>query len=179
MAVMDAVQNQTEIPTPEEVAAVDVTAGSKLSLQQQLWIDYKAIGGLIFEDAGEHFDRSGNPTQFRKMTVDEFAAKIDTAKSTLYEWQKNINNFWGMVDERRKVLMGGNRKTAVYNGLTLRAVRGEPNAVKLWAEIFDGYQPAPQRLQHSLGDGFADVMKVAQARREAIEGKVVDEPTAN
>lgn len=177
MTVMDFVQNQTEIPTPEEVAEVDLTVGSKLSLQQQLWIDYKAIGGLIFEDVGEAFDSSGNPTQFRKMTVDEFAEKIKTAKSTLYEWQKNINNFWGMVDERRKVLMGKNRKTAVYNGLTLRAVRGEPLAVKLWAEIFDGYQPAPQRLQHSLGDGFADAMKIARTRREsAIDVEVVDEP---
>ncbi|HMT18567.1 MAG TPA: phBC6A51 family helix-turn-helix protein [Candidatus Saccharibacteria bacterium] len=166
--------DSTEIPTKTEIDKYNHNAEALITPQQWAWIDYKAVGGLIYHDNGEFFDGEGRPSQFEKMTVEQFAKKISVDKSTLYIWMKNIPDFWGKVDMRRKVLFGGNRKTAVYNGLTLKATRGDVNAIKLYLEIFDDYQPAPQRVQHNLGDGFADAaLIVAKRRAEPLEGEVV------
>lgn len=163
MAVMDSQQIATndKSSTVEPVATKD--------LRHDLYVDYCAIGGLITNDDGS----------FRKMTGDELALELGVNRTTLWRWQDIIPNFQERVKARRIELSKRSRASKVYNGLYLRAAQGYAAEVRLWAEIFDGYQPAPQRLQHSLGDGFADVMKVAQARREAIEGKVIDEPTTN
>jgi hypothetical protein len=164
MTVMEAQQSATneKNPTPKGVASND--------LRYDTYIDYCAVGGLITNDDGS----------FRKLTSEELARELGVNRTTLWRWQETIPNFQERVRSRRIELSKRSRASKVYNGLYLRAAQGFAAEVRLWAEIFDGYQPAPQRLQHSLGDGFADAMKIARTRREgAIEGEVVKDNEPN
>ncbi len=166
MAVMEALQPLTIAEAPLEVQEANVVIPDNEILQRQQYVDFVALGGLLTEDDGS----------FITMTVGQFASTLGVSRQSLYNWKKTISDFDKKVRARRLQLSQKSRATKVYNGLYLRACKGDPLAVKLWAEIFDGYQPAPQRLQHSLGDGFADAMKIARTRREgAIEAEVVEQ----
>lgn len=163
-------QNLSEVPTPEEVSEVNVVLPDNEKIQHQMYIDYCAIGGLMTDEDGN----------FTRITLDDFARNyLGVTRQACQLWKSKIVDFDAKVRARRIQISKGSRATKVYNGLYLKAATGDTSAVRLWAELFDDYQPAPQRMQHSLGDGFAEAAMIAQKRREqqakAIEGKVVDE----
>lgn len=140
-------------------------------MRLETWIDFVAVGGLVTKEDGT----------FRKMSVDEFAAEIDISKTTLYAWRAKTKDFWERVKQRRLDLGSQVRLQKVYNGLYLKAAAGDPQAVKLYLQIFDGWKPPAQAIEHEVGDHMADIMKIAQARRmkaEGVqEGEVVDDKT--
>lgn len=163
---MEEKQAATFDVSQKEVDAVNVVFSDDEKLQQQQFIDFCALGGLLTDEAGN----------FTRLTLNDFAEMIQVDRVTLWRWKKAIPYFDQKVRERRIVISKGTRASKVYNGLYLKACKGDPAAVRLWAEIFDGYQPAPQRIQHNLGNGFADAAGIARKRREqAVEGEVVDE----
>ena len=156
-------------PKPEDVAAVNVPTLTDINLQQLQYVDFVALGGLLTDESGE----------FRTMTTREFADQVGVSRNTLYTWQKTIPDFWEKVRIRRLEITKRTRATKVYNGLFLKAARGDPAAVKLWSEIFDNYQPPAQKHEVSIG-GLADLAKIAE-QKKIIEGEAVDgdQPTAS
>ena len=157
---MDTVQNVTVMPTDEEVSAANAYIPSLLKIQQQLYIDYCALGGLITDEEGN----------FKKMSAEQLAEDIGVPnRRTFYTWQKQIPDFWGLVRTRRKQLSRGARATKVYNGLYLRACKGDPTAVRLWADIFDDYQPPSQKHEVLIG-GLADLAILAE-KKQIVEGE--------
>lgn len=136
------------------------------------YIDYCAIQGLVTTEDGE----------VKRMTATEFAHAIDVNRTTLYEWQKIIPNFWDKVQERRKQIGGQARIMKVYNGLYLKAAAGNPQAASLWLANHDpNFRMPAQKVEHEVGAGLADLMKRVRDAQpeqpqqpEVIEGEVVD-----
>jgi hypothetical protein len=147
------VQPQTVIPDLEEV----------LKINQQKWIDFNAVGGLITEADGS----------LQPMTISAFATALGVSRQTLYDWKKSIPQFKDRVRQRRLDLGSDARLQKVYNGLYLKASAGVPDAVKLYLQIFDGWKPPSQDHDVKLSTGLADL--VAQKKIELDrERKIID-----
>lgn len=128
-----------------------------------MWVDFCALGGMMTDDAGNIY----------LMTVSEFALKIGVHRSTLNDWKKSIPTFWDMVRKRRIDLSKNSRASKVYNGLFLKAAQGDASAVRLWAELFDGYQPPAQKHDVKVS-GLMDLVNLAR-KKQVIEGEVVEQ----
>lgn len=165
---MDALQNPTnanDLPQVTVGMLPDETIVIKtLEPKHLMWIDYCALGGMMTDDAGK----------ITNMTIQQFADRLTVHRSTLNEWKKSIPNFWDMVKRRRIELSKNSRASKVYNGLFLKAAQGDPKAVKLWAELFDGYQPAAQKHDVKIS-GLMDLVNIAR-KRNIIEAEVVEQP---
>lgn len=167
---MNQEQNLTEIEQVSEAVEKKLEGEPLLKYQQELWIDFNALGGLVINDEGG----------IDKMTVNEFADKLRISKTTLYEWRKSIPFFWDKVGERRKVLGSQARTTKVYNGLFLKGAAGNPQAAALFLANHDpNFRMPSQQVEHSAGDGFSDLvaaMKNAKDKQKAkpIEAEVID-----
>src|SRR5436309_2866054 len=89
---MEPQQNLTKVQDGIDYKAIEDSM-FVLTPQQQVWIDYKAVSGFVYED-----------DTFRKMTVGELAAKLHVSRETLYAWRNQIPSFWQRVSDRRKEL---------------------------------------------------------------------------
>jgi hypothetical protein len=163
---METLQNPTNavavIPVSSDSAPI-MSQDQVLKISQQKWIDFCAIGGLLTSDDG-----TLNP-----MTISQFAPTLGVTRQTLYDWKKNIPDFQERVKQRRIELGTGARLQKVYNGLFLKAASGDPSAVKLYLQIFDGWKPPSQDHEVKLSTGLADL--VAQKKIELDrERKVID-----
>lgn len=148
------------VPTaPTEISVND----DMLQLRQQQWIDFCAIGGLMTEDDGT----------LKPTTIVAFAEMIQVERKTLYNWKKSIPNFAERVKQRRHELGSGTRLQKVYNGLYLKAASGNPEAVKLWLQIFDGWKPPKQEMEIEHNLGLADLVAKKKIELEK-ERKVID-----
>ena len=139
-----------------------------LQLRQQQWIDYCAIGGMLTDDDG-----GVTPT-----TITAFADMIKVERKTLYNWKKSIPDFDERVQHRRKILGSGTRLAKVYNGLYLKAATGNPEAVKLYLQIFDGWKPPKQEMEIEHNLGLADLVAKKKLLMER-ERKVIDATPAD
>lgn len=142
-----------------------------LTPQQQSWIDYKAISGIVYNR-----DTEG----MRKMTVAEFARQVGVSRETLYEWRNQIPNFWERVAERRKELAKTEWLVKMHEKWKIKAL-GFDNwqVTEAWLINFDPDYKSPKlKVEHELGDGLADALNIARERRSkerrAIEAEVVD-----
>lgn len=151
-------QIDTETGLAQESTVVSLSEESR----QQLLIDYCALGGLLTEDDGS----------FRRMTTDELAQELGLSRMTLHRLKNRIKNFDEKVRKRRQVLSKKSRASKVYNGLYLKACKGTAAEVKLWAEIFDGYQPAAQKHEVKVS-GLGDLVSMARGKN-IIDGEVVE-----
>ena len=167
---MDTQQNYTEAPKITNTNALGV-ANELLSLQQQAWIDYKAVGGWL-TDADSNVPK--------KMTVIELAEKLGVTRDLLYKWTKNIPSFWERVATRRKELGSQERLIKVHDTWYLKALGGSYPHLQLWLANFDpDFRMPTEKVQHDIGDGFMEALGVAQKRKQLIDGVVVDEPKVN
>jgi len=135
-----------------------------LHINQQKWIDFCAVGGLIVGD-------DGNLTT---MTVYSFAENLKVSRQTLYNWKTSIPNFLEKVHQRRMELGGSPARIAkVYNGLFLKASTGNPEAAKLWLQAFANWKPPKQEVEMEHNFGLADLVAKKKLQIER-ESKVVD-----
>jgi hypothetical protein len=167
---MSGLQNltKTENTNQEATDSVISPADELLKLKQQQWIDFCAIGGLMTEDDGT----------LKPTTATAFAEMIGVSRQTLYDWKKNIPDFQERVNQRRKILGAGTRLQKVYNGLYLKAAAGNPDAVKLWLQIFDGWKPPKQEMEIEHNLGLADLVAKKKLEMER-ERKVIDATPAD
>lgn len=154
----------TQIPTAVTTGMTETEdiVIKTLEPKHMMWIDYCALGGMMTNDEGA----------ITNMTITQFADKMSVSRTTLNNWKKAIPGFWDLVRQRRIELSKNSRASKVYNGLFLKASLGEPAAVKLWAELFDGYQPPAQKHEVKIG-GLMDLVNMAR-KNGVIEGEVVN-----
>lgn len=138
------------------------TGYDALNLQQQMWVDYNVLQGVIVGSDGE----------MSKLTVTDFAAQLDIERMTLYRWTKSIPNFWDLVNDRRKDIFKGARTAKVYNALFIAAtVKLNPQAIAIWlANSGTNFRMPSQPIEHEIGGGLADLMQKMR-QRQLTEGQ--------
>jgi len=162
---MEALQNLTKTNPPtgkKEPAA--------LSPAQQEYISYVAVSGLIIHEDGT----------FKKMTVEEFASKVGVSRVTLHNWSRSIPDFAQKVEQRRAELMPINRVSAIWKGLTLKAMSGNVEAAKIVLGQYANWQPPAQKHEVELTTGLADLVAkkklLMEREKNAIDATPIDNP---
>lgn len=134
-----------------------------LSLKQEEWVSYCAVGGLITTEDGA----------IRKMSISDFAIQLGVDRKTLTNWKTSIPNFWERVDARRRELFSRSRIAVVWNGLFLRAAKGDAEQAKIILSHYADWQPPSQKHEVQIG-GLIDLARLAE-QENVIEGETVDE----
>jgi hypothetical protein len=166
-------QNPTNAQNQSEVDVAPVPY-QMLTLQQQAWVDYNVLQGVMLESDGE----------MSKMSVREFADKVGVNRTTCYAWTKAIPNFWDLVNMRRKEMFKGARTAKVWNAVFLAAtVKLNPQAQAIWlANADDKFRMPNQTVTHEAGGGLMDVLEIARKRKlqvdaqNTVEAEVVERP---
>lgn len=154
-----------------ELADIDVTTIEKkaflLSPQQQAWIDYKALGGIIFDKDNGVFEH---------WTAERFATYIGVDRRTLYNWRDSIPSFWDRVAERRKELNAGEWLAELHKKWKLKAMKFDNwQITEAWLINFDKNYKTPKiKVEHDVGDSYAALLAAA-VRDGILEGELVDE----
>lgn len=156
---MDALQNSTK----REIQKGDKPTLNGLSFTQEQYIDFCACAGLIVKEDGA----------IKKMTIGEFATTHGVDRTTLYNWQKSIPKFDQMVEKRRFQIFTKNRVAAVWNGVFLRAAKGDAEQAKMILGHYAGWQPPSQKHEVTVS-GLGDLVNLAR-QKGIIEGEVVDD----
>jgi len=147
------------VPPPQDPAL--------LKVQLEEWITFTAIGGLVTEADGN----------LDPMTVSKFAELIKVPRRTLYNWRRDVPDFWQRVEIRRREMMSKDRITKVWNGVYLRAAKGDAAQATMILSHFSDYKPPAQAHEIELkgmGDVIANTRKKMQAAGMLIEGEVTN-----
>lgn len=161
----------------DEISQIDKAVADAtppvLTMQQQMWIDYNALSGLITDNTQEWFDREGNPVTIKKMTIVEFAKMIDVSRETLRLWRNSVPDFWGRVNARRRELAPQSRLQKMHEAWYLKALKMDNWPVsEAWFINFDpNYETPKIKHQHEIGDNLAELLLTAE-RDGIIEGEV-------
>jgi hypothetical protein len=111
-----------------------------LKAQQEAWIDFNAVGGLLLEADGSiklspsRTYKDGRPKTY---SVRDFANEINVDISLLYKWEKSIPNFWDLVAKRRLKIFSGRRVAKVWNGVFLAAAAGKAPQAAMFLHNYD------------------------------------------
>ena len=98
-----------------------VQTKTNITPQQQAWIDFCATAGTIITPEGE----------VKKLSGEALAKELGVARGTMYNWQKIIPDFWGLVSERRNEIYAGSRMTLIYKAMFAKAIKGDVAAANL------------------------------------------------
>jgi hypothetical protein len=168
------IRNNQNTETP--VAPQFIATEYGLSVAQDQWISYCAVGGLITDETGT----------MRKMKLDEFCTTFKTPERTLYSWKQTIPDFAMKVRERRVKLFPSSRETNLWNRAYLIAMTTTGpqaiEAIKLLAGQFAGWQPPSQKVEHELGSSFMDLLqanRMKQKTPQLAESTVIDATVDN
>lgn len=172
--------------SPKQTLSTDETLKiipySELSPQQQMYIDYCTIQGVITNDDGTGH-RDPNDPKVVKLSLEKFAEQIGVDRKTLYNWKTSIPNFWDLVNERRQMINSGARLQKVWNALFLAATaKLDVRAIQTYLANTDpNFRMPTQPVKHEAGGSLADVLELARQRRidptTVVEGEVVKDAT--
>ncbi len=160
---MDVTQNY-----PNEENTTDVTTSAELESKYHEYAAFVGVGGLIV-----HADGS-----FKKMSLEEFARTHGVSRKTLYNWRKR-KDFQAVVTKKRNEIFSVNSVSAVWNGVRLRAMKGDAEQAKLFLGQFADWQPPAQRQVHELGDSWSALVRQKRESLKVIEGETVDDATGS
>jgi len=184
---MSSLQNLTEISKTTPVNMPDEPEVRDITPVQDDYITFVACDGLMVE--------SGD--KLLQISMGEYAKRIGVHRQTLYDWQKSIPDFWPRVTARAAEIFTRKRRMKIYNGLFLRAARGDAAQAALLLSHFPDaegrtFQPPAQKHEVTASDDVVSLLNQARQRaREigvetqleshatAIEGEVVDAPKAD
>lgn len=162
---MEIRQNTAQPATPTDTNQEN-TADKPLTIQQQLWIDYNALSGLITDLAEPvRDDKTGQMVTMRKVSISEFARMINVDRDTLRRWRNSIPDFWGKVNDRRRELAPQSRLQRVHETWYLKAVAGDFQFTQLWLANFDpNFRMPSQPVQLEAGDSWVELLKKADPK---------------
>lgn len=158
-----------------------------LSLLQDKWITYCAIGGVITETGFEtvysqQLDREV-PEIITKMSLTEFAEKLGVDRKTLYNWKTSIPDFAMKVRAKRDEVFPMARETALFNQAYLIAMTGRGQAAASMITMLLGHysklQLPKQRAELEAGDNLMELLNVARKKKVIIEGETSEQPSIN
>lgn len=156
---------EPQAATPEQQALDAVAQKIKddqlLKYQQEQWVDFCAVGGMITRADGE----------IEVLTIGQFAKSMRVDRTTLYRWRNSIPNFWDKVEARRREIFSRDRTTKVWNGVFLRAAKGDAEQAKIWLSAHAKWQPPSQKHEVSVS-GLGDLVNLAR-KKKIIEGTVI------
>jgi hypothetical protein len=144
---------KTNIPTGEQ-SVVDAT----LTPAKEYYITFCAGNGLSVQEDGS----------FAKISAEQFAASIGVDRRTLYRWRDTIPEFGKRVKDRRREIFNANRESMVWNGLFLRAAKGDHKQAEMILSHFSDYTPPTQKHEVKIG-GLADLAKLARQKDKVID----------
>lgn len=163
-------QNGTDTQTSQQITVPPVPPPEDLQLlkqQQEEWITFTAIGGLVTEADG----------LLKPMTIVDFSNQLGVPRRTLYNWRKSIPKFWERVDVRRREMFGKDRIAKVWNGVYLRAAKGDAPQAQMILSHFSDYRPPAQSHEIEVkgwGDAIVNARKKMLATQHIIEAEVVN-----
>jgi hypothetical protein len=140
---------------------------SLLTPQQQAWVDYCAVQGLLTDEAGN----------MKHIAISTFAINLGVHRDTLYDWKSRIPDFPAMVTKRRKEIAPISRVQKVWNGLYMRAATGDPRAAAIYLRNHDPDFKMPQHeVKLEAGGSWAKLLGRKRDRKviESQNAKVID-----
>lgn len=149
---MATLQNLTHV---DDEARGGSVVDVRLQERQEHYITFYAANGLSVEEDGS----------FKKISAETFAHSIGVSRQTLYDWQKSIPNFQDRVRKRRQEIFTAGRESMVWNGLFLRAAKGDHKQAEMILSHFSDYTPPTQKHEVRV-NGLADLAKIARAKNE-------------
>ena len=153
---MEQTSNQTTAQLPPDIEL--------LKAQQEQYISYVAMGGVITSDDG----------LVTTMSQTKFADSIGVHRNTLLNWKRSIPNFGLRVREKREQLFSISRETAAWNRLYIIGMTGtgQPavDALKTLLGHFGELKLPVQRQDVKIQNSLAEMLSNAQ---KVIEGEVV------
>jgi hypothetical protein len=156
---METPQNFPKDNKTTEVEVVEPTRTVKTEVVKQLqdeYISYCAVGGLL----------TGEDGTIKKVNISQFAEMIGVDRKTLNNWKRSIPNFWDEVDKKRRKLFSGPRMSVIWNGLFLRAAKGDAEQAKIILGWFADWQPPAQKHEVDVGGGLADLLQMVRKRKQ-------------
>jgi acyl-CoA hydrolase len=167
-------QDSTIVSKIQETKILEpIDLGDVITVAQDDWITYCATGGLevVMEEVVK--DGRSSINQLRQTSITKFAQTHNVDRKTLYNWKKSIPDFQRRVDERRRQIFTDDRMALVWNGLFMRAAKGDAKQAEMIASHFGDYVPPTQKVQVDVGDNFVDMMSMIQA--DAQPKQVIEE----
>lgn len=163
--------------SPNEIELIDKaikkTKPFVLTIQQQYWIDYNALSGLITDITDDRVNERGDPLTMQKMTITKFAELLDVDRTTLRNWTRSIPDFWDRVNARRRELAPQARLQKVHEVWYL-AAQSPKNFQdrQLWLANFDpNFRMPAQKVEHEMGNSWAALL---ESKRKVIESTNAD-----
>lgn len=142
----------------------------KLALLHEQYISFVAVGGLLTDDDGT----------LKKKSISEFAAELGVDRRTLSRWKDSLPNFWERVEKRRDEIFTKNRITAVWNGLFLRAAKGDAQqAIIILSQYAKWQPPAQKKPEAAETNSWAALVDKKRQQQNYIEGEVLNNDAAN
>jgi hypothetical protein len=182
---MESWQNLAKSETSPGKPAQEVAQpkSTELSAQQQMWIDFNALGGLITDIMQE--DDNGKPMVLKRMTISKFAELIGVSRETLRLWRDNIPDFWVKVNTRRIELSSASRLQQMhdvwYRSALLMGKDGFRDR-QLWLRNFmPDFKVLNEKEERKENiDSWAALIssKAEQIAANAIEGEIVADGNA-
>jgi hypothetical protein len=157
----DGLQNFTAEPVLQRTSPSHIRAYNALIVKDQWIVDFCAMSGMTF-----HAD--GKPEQ---ISIEDFSHNMGITRQTFYNRRNAIPDFWKIVDARRFELYGPVR-SAIFKGMSLKAMAGNAEAAKYVDGTWGNWQPPAQKHEIAVG-GLADLANLAR-NKEIISGEVVE-----
>jgi hypothetical protein len=144
----------------------------ELTPQQDDYVAYCAVGGILPQEDGFG----------KKMTLEEYAAKLQVDRTTLWRWRTTIPDFWDRVSKKRADISGKARLTAVWNGVAMKAATGNAECAKLFLANFDpNFRMPMEKIQHEVGNSWAALLEshLKPNQNITIEAEIVNDQTTS
>lgn len=183
-------ENLTNAYVDGDVITLPSAGYLSLTPQQQTWVDFRALNGLVFDETASEtkLDQNGRTIvtgiPMVKMSTQQLADTLQVTRETLYDWTRKIPDFWEMVNARRIELAPRQRLTKMHEVWYLSALKpgndGHRDRV-LWLANFDpNFRMPTQPVKHDMGDSWAALLNAkAPQKQEPIEGEIVDAKPEN
>lgn len=140
-----------------------------LSRAKDEWITYRATGGLA---------PNRDDGKLQQETITACATRLGVARKTLYEWDK-LEGFWDAVEIRRREIFTKDRIGMVWNGVFMRAAKGDAKQAEMILSHYSNYVPPTQQVKVDTSDNISELLNIVRQRRNAIDAEVDTVPIAH